>query len=229
MAKSPDRLVTPGADAEDGTVVWSGQQMLAYHNYRASLQARWFRFFFSKRFGHFGRNTKVISPLGIEGIGNIRIGDNVIVAYKSYLAAVPHTGERECMLEIGDGSSIGSFNHLYATKRVSIGRNVLTANNVYISDNTHGFHDVHAPVKEQPIVQRGVVEIGDGTWLGQNVCVVGAKIGRNCVVGSNSVVTKDLPDYCVAVGSPARIIRRFDLTEGIWKVTDQSGTFLPPR
>ena len=68
----------------------------------------------------------------------------------------------------------------------------------------------------QPIKQINTVIVGDGSWLGENVCVIGAKIGKNCVIGANSVVTKDIPDYCVAVGAPAKVIKRFDFVNQQW-------------
>ena len=62
---------------------------------------------------------------------------------------------------------------------------------------------------DQGIVQRGQkVSIGVGSYIGINaVIVVNMKIGKHCVIGDNSVVTKDVPDYCVAVGSPAKVIK----------------------
>ena len=86
-----------------------------------------------------------------------------------------------------------------------------------LSDNTHEYRNIELAIKLQPVVDLNKVEIGKGTWLGQNVCVLGASIGKGCVIGSNSVVTKDIPDYCVAVGSPAKVIKRFDDVSGEWK------------
>lgn len=54
-------------------------------------------------------------------------------------------------------------------------------------------------------------------WIGEGVCIIGAKIGKNVVVGANAVVTKDIPDYCVVVGQPARIIKRYNLQKQIWE------------
>jgi acetyltransferase-like isoleucine patch superfamily enzyme len=153
------------------------------------------------------------------------LGDDVYIAYKTFLAALPHTGHADCLLEIGSGSRIGRFNHIYATHRVVLGANVLTANNVYISDNLHGYRDPDVPILRQPLVQIGRVEIGEGSWLGHNACVLGARIGRHCVIGANAVVTHDIPDLCVAVGAPAIIIRRYDTTAGAWRPTGPDGTF----
>ena len=95
--------------------------------------------FFGVLFGHafkkFGKKTSIIFPLDINGMKNISIGNNVRVSYKTWLAAVPHTGEQGCQLIIGDGVAIGNFNHIYATKSIIIESNVLIADKVYISDN----------------------------------------------------------------------------------------------
>ena len=68
--------------------------------------------------------------------------------------------------------------------------------------------------------------IGRDSWRGENVCVLGAKIGRHCVIGANSVVTKDIPDYCIAVGIPARIIKRYCFDSQTWRRTDEQGNFI---
>jgi acetyltransferase-like isoleucine patch superfamily enzyme len=72
-------------------------------------------------------------------------------------------------------------------------------------------------------VQLKDVCIGDGTWLGENVCVIGCSIGRHCVIGANSVVTRDIPDHCVVVGSPARIVKRYSAEQRRWLRTDPDG------
>lgn len=199
--------------------------MLTIFRIRNNLHARLFALFFARRFRRYGRRTRLVLPLGIEGIGNISLGDDVYVGYRTTLAAVPLTGSPTCTLEIGTGTNLGSFNHVYATRSVMIGANVLTANGVYISDNLHGYEDVTRPIKQQAVRQVAATHIGDGTWLGHNACVFGARIGRNCVVGANSVVTRDVPDFCVVAGAPARIIRRYDESAGTWRSTDADGRF----
>lgn len=192
-----------------------------------SVYVRLFRLLFARRFAGFGRGSSVIFPAGVDGAANITLGDDVYIAYKTYLAALPHTGQSECRLEIGHGCRIGRFNHIYATQRVVLGAHVLTANNVYISDNLHGYRNPEVPILQQPIVQNGVVEIGEGSWLGHNACVLGVRIGRHCVIGANAVVTHDIPDHCVAVGAPAAIIRRYDPALQAWRRTHPDGSFLP--
>jgi len=182
--------------------------------------------YYKLRFKQIGNRTIVQSTLKIEHGENIRIGNRVLIGYKSWLAASPQTGAASCQLEIKDGCSIGNFNHIYATKSVIIHQNVLTADKVYISDNLHGYQDITLPILQQKIVQNGVVEIGEGCWIGENACILGVKIGRNSVVGANSVVTKDIPDYSVVVGAPAKIIKRYCSESGQWKKTKPNGDFV---
>lgn len=193
---------------------------------RDALRGRVFRLLFARQFGGWGRQTLIVAPIAIEGTQRIHLGANVYVAAQTCLAATLHTGAAVCRLEIGDGSRIGRFNHIYATRRISIGRKVLTANGVYISDNLHGYRDITTAVLDQPITQTRDVAIGDGSWIGHNACVVGASIGRHCIVGANAVVTRDIPDYCVVVGAPAVIIKRYDAARGDWFATSPTGEFL---
>lgn len=112
-------------------------------------------------------------------------------------------------VRIGKGSEIGERCRISIANSLDIGEKVLFSPNVYITDCDHDYHNIDVPVIAQGIVQKGQkVSIGDGSYIGINVVIVGnVKIGKHCVIGANSVVTKDIPDYCVAVGSPARVIK----------------------
>lgn len=181
--------------------------------------------YYVKRFGKFGKKSFIQKPLRINGPKSIYIGNNVFIQYKTWLASEALTGETRSELIIEDGCTIGHFNHIYATKSIILHKNVLTADKVYIADNLHGYEDINIPIKKQPIIQKGTVEIGEGSWLGENVCVLGAHIGKHCIIGANSVVTKDIPDYSVAVGVPARVIKRYDPEKKQWRKTDTNGYF----
>lgn len=113
-------------------------------------------------------------------------------------------------VRIGKGSEIGERCRISIANSLDIGEKVLLSPNVYITDCDHEYRDINVPVIDQGIVQRGqMVSIGEGSYIGINAVIVGnVKIGKHCVIGANSVVTKDVPDYCVAVGSPAKVIRK---------------------
>ena len=90
---------------------------------------------------------------------------------------------------------------------------------MYITDCDHEYRNIDVSVINQGIVQRGQkVSIGGGSYIGINAVIVGnVKIGNHCVIGANSVVTKDVPDYCVVVGSPAKILKRYNLETQLWE------------
>ena len=83
---------------------------------------------------------------------------------------------------------------------------------MYITDCDHEYRNVDIPIIDQGIVQRGQkVSIGEGSYIGINTVIVGnVKIGKHCVIGANSIVNKDIPDFCVAVGCPAKIIKSYN-------------------
>lgn len=122
-------------------------------------------------------------------------------------------------IEIGDGSEIGERCRLSIANHLRIGKKVLLSPNVYVTDCDHAYKKIEIPVIDQGIVKsNNNVEIKDGTYVGINSVIVGnVTIGRHCVIGANSVVTKSIPDYCVAVGCPARVIKRYDHNTQKWE------------
>ena len=175
-------------------------------------------------FGHFGRGVRVVWPLRIVGSRFVRLEDDVTVQVGAYIAVL-QLGAGLPQLTIRRGARVGNYLHLICTRRVDIGAQVLLADRVYIADNRHEYQDVTRPIMQQPLRQLADVEIGDGTWIGENVCILGCRIGRNCVIGANSVVTRDIPDYCVALGAPAVPVRRYCADSSRWRPTHADGTF----
>lgn len=167
----------------------------------------------------------IYKPHKITGKG-ISIRNKVVIGKGCWLQTKKIDSKVNPILEIMEGSVIGNYNEIYATKQILIQKNVLTADRVYISDNSHSYISPLTPIRLQKIVQLKPVTIGEGSWIGMNVCILGAKIGRNCVIGANSVVNKDIPDYCIAVGTPAIIIKRFDFITNQWLKTDNVGNFI---
>jgi acetyltransferase-like isoleucine patch superfamily enzyme len=115
------------------------------------------------------------------------------------------------VIVIGDHTSVSGFLTITAVESVLIDSKVLIARYVYISDHTHATGSLEHAIKDQGITKAAPVHIREGAWLGQGVVVCpGVTIGRNAVIGANSVVRHDVPDFCVAAGAPARVIRRID-------------------
>jgi acetyltransferase-like isoleucine patch superfamily enzyme len=183
-------------------------------------------FYYANLFARFGKHSILIKPTNIDFPKRIFIGAKVYIGYNAWLAANPLTGNDNCKLIIGDGTSIGRFSHIYATSKIEIGKKVLMAERVYISDNLHGYSDINLPIIDQPIVQIDEVVIGDDSWIGENVCIIGASIGKHSIIGANAVVTKSVPDYCIAVGAPAKIIKRYNFEKNSWQKTNDNGEFI---
>lgn len=161
----------------------------------------------------------ILPSVRIAGKKFISIGAGSTIQRQGWLLAL-QIDETFPELIIGNGCAIGDFSHITAVRSVRIEEEVLIANNVYISDNLHGYEDIHTPVIRQPVVFKAAVRIGSGAWIGENVCIIGASIGKNSVIGANSVVTKDIPDYCIAVGSPAKVIKQYNPSTRSWVKTD---------
>jgi len=126
--------------------------------YSTAFKLRFITLLYKYRFKSFGEKSYLHSPLKIEGIENIEIGNNVFIAYKTWLAAMPLTGEKSRLI-IEDGVHLGNFNHIYATESITIRKEVLTADKVYISDNLHGYEDINTPIIKQPIVQKKEMQV----------------------------------------------------------------------
>lgn len=139
----------------------------------------------------------------LKGKEHIVLESSVIV--RPYAQIWASGGE----IRLGEGSEIGERCRISIANSLIIGQKVLISPNVYITDCDHEYRNIGVAVIDQGIVQKGQkVSIGDGSYIGINAVIVGnVKIGKHCVIGANSVVTKDIPDYCVAVGSPAKVIK----------------------
>ena len=137
-------------------------------------------------------------------IRNISIGPGTVIQRRAVFSMKPGS-----ILSIGKGTRIGSDAVIAVQEKVEIGEHVLIAARCFIADHNHEFRDDSRPIMRQKTTVPSPVSIGDGCWLGINVCILaGVNLGRNCVVGANSVVTKSFPDFSILVGIPARSITR---------------------
>jgi acetyltransferase-like isoleucine patch superfamily enzyme len=184
----------------------------------------------ARRFGAFGEGSLLAFPTGaVFNERWIRIGSHTMIGPYVSLSAGMAPGQdmvSDPVVSIGDRTLIGRGSHIVGHFCIEIGDDIQTGPYVYVTDQNHTYIDPDSPIGAQwPTEAR--VSIGSGSWLGTGVIVLpGARIGRNVVVGAGSVVTADLPDHCVAVGAPARIVRRYVPDEG-WEspapATDRAG------
>ena len=175
------------------------------------------------RFARFGEGSAICFPVSaLFGESSIEVGDGCIIGPNATLSAgvSPQQVVEAPVVTIGDRCVIGKGSGVVGHQRVELGDDVWTGHYVYISDANHGYVDPVEPVGRQFAAPRPV-RVGSGSWLGHGALVLGgARIGEHVVVGAGAVVTGDLPDYSVAVGNPARVIRRYLSGEGWVRVDD---------
>lgn len=162
-------------------------------------------------------------PFDIRGKKYISIGKGFTTGIGCRLEAYPiHINN---VLFIGENVQINDYVHITAMESVKIGNNVLLASKIYISDCSHGSYtgnsfDSHPDSipKERKMFSKPVL-IEDNVWLGEFVSVLpGVTIGKGTIVGANSVVSKSLPSYVIAVGSPAKPIKKFNFETQRWEL-----------
>lgn len=176
---------------------------------------------FKRYFNSFGYGS-VINPSFLMLIGPqyISVGKNCYIGSRVQLTAWDISyigGSYTPKIEIGDGTSIGDESHVTAINKIVIGKGVLTGKKVLITDNSHGEivrKQMDIPPLKRQVVSKGAVLIGDNVWIGEKATIVAnVKIGNGAVVAANSVVTKDVPPYCVVAGCPAKIVKNLQNNE----------------
>ncbi len=164
-----------------------------------------------RRFGAFGRGSVICFPTTtIMNERYIRIGAGTMIGPHVALSAGMVPGQvcvTESVVRIGDRCLIGRGSGIVGHLSIEIGDDVWTGHHVYITDQNHGYADLDRPISQQ-VQPEQPVSIGAGSWIGHGTVVLpGARIGRHVVIGANSVVIGEIPDECVAVGAPARVIK----------------------
>ena len=182
------------------------------------------------------KNIIIQSPYRIINHDRITFGRNVFLGPDSILFAMsqypsswmkhPDLDQEIQMFdsEIEFGNNISATGGLQITafSKVTIEDNVMFATNVHINDGSHGYETACVPYKYQPISKISPITIKSGSWIGQNVIVLpGVTIGQLSIIGANSVVTKSIPDQCIAVGAPAAVVKKWDNHSERWQPFDK--------
>jgi len=184
------------------------------------------------RFAYFGVNAKILPPLRILNPQCIVIGDVTAIregchinAFRDLSFLMNYIDEKyrrefraeayrfEPRIEIGRENQIGRFVFMACTGSIVLEDNVLLSEHVFIGDHNHNFSHREVPVMQQPNKPGEPVVIGKGTWVGVHAAILaGTRVGRNCVIGANSVCRGgDFPSYSVIGPEPAKVLyRRFE-------------------
>ncbi len=170
------------------------------------------------------KNARIMRfPIDIRGKKHIIVSKGFTTGVGCRLEAYPISKNKK-VLSFGNNLQINDYVHITAIESVTIGNNVLLASKIYISDCTHGSYagdisdcNPNTIPKDRPLFSKPVV-IEDNVWLGEFVTVLpGVTIGKGTIVGANSVVSKSLPENVIAVGSPAKPIKKFNFETSRWE------------
>ena len=192
-----------------------------------------------KRYGFYGLLRLVLSliltklffkkvrlirfPFDIRNKSNIDFGIGLTTGVGCRIEAFPKIKEN-IVLQFGKNVQINDYVHITAMESVKIGNNVLLASKIYISDCSHGSYcgdENDSPPNTipaaRPLFAKPVL-IEDNVWLGEFVSVLpGVTIGKGTIVGANSVVAKSLPANVIAIGTPAKPIKKFNFETSRWE------------
>jgi acetyltransferase-like isoleucine patch superfamily enzyme len=156
----------------------------------------------------------------------VKIGDSVILDRDSWLNIPTIPASMDPVILIGDYCRLGRRCVISAKNRIDIERNVIFGPSALVMDHNHSFEDVTAPISQQGVTPGGTIRIEEGSWIGYGAAVVCNQgelvIGRNSVIGANSVLTRSVPPNSVVTGNPARVVKQFDHAKGQWVLGSSS-------
>jgi lipopolysaccharide O-acetyltransferase len=185
------------------------------------LQKLFFSYLKTKLF--YSKSRLIRFPFDIRNKSNIDFGIGLTTGVGCRIEAFPNIKDN-LVLQFGNNVQINDYVHITAMESVKIGNNVLLASKIYISDCSHGSYcgdENDSPPNtipaSRPLFAKPVL-IEDNVWLGEFVSVLpGVTIGKGTIVGANSVVSKSLPQNVIAVGSPAKPIKKYNFETSRWE------------
>ena len=183
------------------------------------IRAQIFTFLLAPGMYKIGKKTRIIPPLRFANLSLVELGNRVVIQSDCWINILTFPCDQGApKLVIGDYTGIGMNCSFAVAESVRVGSHVLFGRNIYVSDHSHEYCDVSIPMTHQGIRKIVPVTIGDESWLGNNVVVLpGGIIGKHCVIGANSVVNSTIPDFSVAAGAPAKVIRKYSPDSAQWE------------
>lgn len=168
-------------------------------------------------------NIRIIRfPIDLRGRKYIYFGHNFTTGRYCRLEVYQKEKNKEPRLYIGDNVQLNDFVHITVMESVKIGNNVLMASNIFISDCQHGFYFGEnqsapniPPMEREYLISPVVIE--DNVWLGEQVCILpGVVIGEGSIIGAGSIVNQSIPARSIAVGSPAKVVKKWNADLNAW-------------
>ena len=183
------------------------------------------------QFANSPKNVVIELPRRIVNTNRIHIGDDIWIGPDSLIIAVteyptmPMQDPKnkkinqtfDPIIRIGNRVTATGGLQIAAHKEITIEDDVMFASNINMTDGLHGYENANKPYKYQNMFKIAPITIKRGCWIGQNVVILpGVSIGEFTIIGSNSIVTKNIPDKCIAVGSPTKVIKKWDEVKRNW-------------
>jgi acetyltransferase-like isoleucine patch superfamily enzyme len=168
-----------------------------------------------------GRNLSVHYPCRVsrKTANAISLGNSIQIGKDVWLN-IEASESQEPKIIIDDHTTVSARTVISSRNCIHIGRNVIMAGSVLLQDHNHAYEDITLPIAKQGVTPGGRIRIEEGCWVGQGAAIICNEgelvIGRNSVVGANSLVTKSVPPYSVVVGNPGRVARQFDPAKEVW-------------
>ena len=173
-------------------------------------------------FGKFGLPSYIGKPVFIGNFKRIFIGKRVRIFPGARIEVI---GD-DASIVFEENISIGQNLHITSASQLVIGKNTTILESVMITNIDHDYQQIAKSIWEQKLILKET-QIGENCFIGYGAVIqAGTILGKQCIVGSNAVVRGTFPDYCVIVGIPAKIVKRYDALSGIWKKTNSKGEFL---
>lgn len=173
-------------------------------------------------FGKYGLPSYIGKPVFIGNFKRIFISKRVRIFPGARIEVIGNNA----LIVFEENISVGQNLHITSASQLVIGKNTTILENVMITNIDHDYQEIDKHILEQKYIV-SETKVGENCFIGYGAVIqAGTILGKQCIVGANAVVRGHFPDYCVIVGVPARIVKRYDDKSGVWKKTNNKGEFL---
>ena len=169
-----------------------------------------------QKYKNIGKKTYIDKSVHIIGLKNIRIGSNNIISDDTWLNVNDRT-DGKIGIEIGNNCYIGKRNFFNSSAKITLKDYFMSGINCSLLGSDHLIDEPLKPYIHTGTTNDTSIYIGTNVWFGANVTVIGdVKIGHGSIIGANSLVLKDIPPFSIAVGNPAKVIKRYNFENKKW-------------